>query len=468
MEVQIISIETIKPSSPTPFHNKIFNLSLLDQLIPAPYAPLIFFYPNPHHNSTTHLHEFLENLKKSLSETLTLFYPLAGEIKNNLSIDCTEQGAHFAITKVKNINLSQFLTKLDIQVLPQLLPCGTGFESNQNEPSSRITNIQVNQFECGGLAIGICISHKILDGTSLSTFLKSWAHAAYYNYSSASSEEKIIISPDFIASSLFPTNNSTWLQDSANKMFFSMFKKGHPKTKRFVFDHSYIEKIRAKATKPGSKCPSRVETVSAFLWRCFMATTTLSHDKCYVPKKHSLLTHIVNLRKKLEPNLSEYSIGNFIWVSNAKLLRNNDQTEEELSSLVRKIRESISIINGELVKKFQNGDEGHVLMRESLKEIEEYASMEGGVDHYGFTSWCKLGFYEVDFGWGKPIWVSGIGASDYSVYMNFIVLMDTKCGEGVEAWVTLDERDMEVLVQNVEDYVDIDPSPLKINCDTGC
>jgi hypothetical protein len=45
MEVQIISKQNVRPSSPTPPHLRNFKLSLLDQLVTVPYAPILLFYP---------------------------------------------------------------------------------------------------------------------------------------------------------------------------------------------------------------------------------------------------------------------------------------------------------------------------------------------------------------------------------------------------------------------------------------
>ncbi|GKE31678.1 vinorine synthase-like protein [Tanacetum coccineum] len=48
------------------------------------------------------------------------------------------------------------------------------------------------------------------------------------------------------------------------------------------------------------------------------------------------------------------------------------------------------------------------------------------------------------------------------VFMNLVTLMDTKCGGGIEAWVNLDEQDMENLQGNQEllAYASLDPSPI--------
>lgn len=57
-----------------------------------------------------------------------------------------------------------------------------------------------------------------------------------------------------------------------------------------------------------------------------------------------------------------------------------------------------------------------------------------------FTSLCGLKLYEaVDFGWGKPTWVNILPVSNG--VSTLVTLMDTKDG-GVEAWVTLNEKDM--------------------------
>ena len=100
-------------------------------------------------------------------------------------------------------------------------------------------------------------------------------------------------------------------------------------------------------------------------------------------------------------------------------------------------------------------------MRKSLKEIGEFGSKEAAVDYLGFSSWCGFGFYEIDFGWGKPIWVSSF-AVNAPVFMNLIILMETRLGDGIEAWVTLDQQEMDIMEHDQElmAFISVDPSPL--------
>lgn len=81
------------------------------------------------------------------------------------------------------------------------------------------------------------------------------------------------------------------------------------------------------------------------------------------------------------------------------------------------------------------------------------------------TSMCNGGFYEADFGWGKPIWsCMGNADVDIPVLSNLIFLTDTRSGGGIEAWVTLDEHKMKVFEKDPEllSFASVDPSLIEI------
>lgn len=172
MEVEIVFKGSVKPYSPTPSHLRTHKLSLLDQLIPSPYAPIILFYLGSDVDVPTNM----ESMKKSLSESLTRFYPLAGRIRDDLSADCNDEGARYVEAQV-HASLGEFLTKPDLMLLHRFLPCEL-VSKESDMAGAHVSNIQVNVFDCGGIAVGVCISHKVLDGAALSTFLRVWTSAA--------------------------------------------------------------------------------------------------------------------------------------------------------------------------------------------------------------------------------------------------------------------------------------------------
>lgn len=74
---------------------------------------------------------------------------------------------------------------------------------------------------------------------------------------------------------------------------------------------------------------------------------------------------------------------------------------------------------------------------------------------YSCTSWCGFPWYEADFGWGKPFWVSSVSFDAYEV----IVLMDTINGDGIEAWLSLKENVMAEFERDVDILTFCSPLP---------
>ncbi|XP_021904874.1 vinorine synthase-like [Carica papaya] len=444
MEVEIISQENIKPSSPTPQSLRVFKFSLLDHFMPSSYIPFLLFYDFSE-NGCHYTNNHLQRLKKSLSETLARFYPLAGKMKDDYSIDCDDEGANFLEARV-NCTLHQFLFKPDLLLLHKFLPCQPLLLIG-SVAGTYVTNIQVNVFECGSIAIGLCVSHKIVDGAGLSTFLEVWTANARDNTCNKNIDIGDLLSVSFVSTNLFPAKDDLWLKDSVTEILSSSLKEGKFVTRRFVFDAPAIAILKDRA-----RSLTRVEAVSALIWNCTMAASQKKHGS----PRRCLLSHSVNLRTRMSHPASKKSLGNQVWVATARLRA--DQ-ERELDHLAREVRVGISNINGDFVKEL-GGEKGKEMMLDYIKEIGEFSSKDGA-DSLAFTSWCKLGFYEADFGWGKPVWVSTIGL-EAPVLMNSVALIDTRSGDGIEAWVILDEEEM-ILLQNdnnLLNYASLNPTPL--------
>ncbi|XP_031406983.1 stemmadenine O-acetyltransferase-like [Punica granatum] len=461
MEVKINSEELIKPSSPTPQHLRAFKLSLLDHLIQVPFTPVIFFYPSNSEQAGPCLDvpQKLDLLKKSLSRTLTQLYPLAGKIRDDgLYIDCNDGGARFVEASV-NMSLTQFLTDPDLVLLNKLLP-NDEFLIGEFPELTHPVNIQVNVFRCGGIALGICNSHRLHDGTSEGVFLKEWAAIA--RGSGGGSGSSGLAARDLmVAAELFPAND-LWLRDSSKIMFNSMCKPGNSVTKRFTFTGPAIEALRTRGKGPSAKNPTRVEAVTGLLWKCAMAALERKNNGLRRP---SVFTHLVDIRNRMNPPLSG-PLGNFLWLAAAHYMgttKSHDGTEDVLPSLVGELRGAISKVDGEFVSGLRQDKS---LISSSLEKVlgvglSEYGH---GVDHFVCSSWCSFRFYDIDFGWGRPVWVSNIGLCK-PMFLNLIFLVDTRSGDGIEAWVTMDDQEMALLQEDPElrAFANVNPSPLTIS-----
>ncbi|XP_022145195.1 BAHD acyltransferase At5g47980-like [Momordica charantia] len=324
--------------------------------------------------------------------------------------------------------MSQILKEPDSEILTKLLPCSVLCTEPVEEYSQIVA--QANVFNCGGIVISICLLHKLMDATSMSCFLTFWASINKGSSFDSSFCNDIVCSNYKLVSSLFPqTNSSSFDHSSVQQAFSKCEKKRH--FKRVVFKSKAISDLKAKSKSKDVPNPTSVEVLSGFIWKCIWEAASAP----------SILTHAVNLRKRItvEPSLREVCVGNIFWVIVAHYLA-EEEKQVEVSELVSLLRHSFAEINGDYI---QGSGDIVKLMKERKKLLCEAPKL------CIFTSWRNIGFNEVDFGWGKPIWVATAGDSNVTKD-NIVVLLDAISGDGVEVWILLDEEEMKLLEQNPE------------------
>jgi shikimate O-hydroxycinnamoyltransferase len=163
-------------------NQELLQKSPISQIAPSLNVPRIFFYPaeaDQEHGHVNINEERSKQLPQSLSEVLTLFYPLAGRyIKDGASIDCNDKGAEYLEVHV-NRSLSELLERVDqheIELLNQLVHL-----LSDSDDTPLVSTVQFNMFECGGLAIGVGVPHRILDAFSAFAFINAFAGACRSN-----------------------------------------------------------------------------------------------------------------------------------------------------------------------------------------------------------------------------------------------------------------------------------------------
>ncbi|GMP78236.1 hypothetical protein CsSME_00034255 [Camellia sinensis var. sinensis] len=149
MKVVVTSKQTIKPSNQTPHYLCQLKLSFLDQKQQPHYLPFVYFYASGL-NKATSVRRRSEKLKKSLSETLSWFYPLAGRVKDNLFVDCNDEGVPFLEVQVES-SLDHVVGQSNCNSqLNNLFPY-----PDFDDAGDLLLAVQVNFFQCGGMAIGL-------------------------------------------------------------------------------------------------------------------------------------------------------------------------------------------------------------------------------------------------------------------------------------------------------------------------
>ncbi|KAM7480930.1 hypothetical protein LguiB_005513 [Lonicera macranthoides] len=126
-----LHIETIRPASPTPSHLKRYNLSPMDQVTPRIYMPIVFNYPNHVPSSLKDVADKSSQLKSSLSEILTHYYPFGGRLRCGAYVDCNDKGVEFQEANIK-CGLSEILEKPENEAVGLVFPSGLAWGKMDN------------------------------------------------------------------------------------------------------------------------------------------------------------------------------------------------------------------------------------------------------------------------------------------------------------------------------------------------
>ncbi|KAL2323176.1 hypothetical protein Fmac_027555 [Flemingia macrophylla] len=384
MDVEIISSQIIKPSCPTT-HPRYYKLSILDQFVPPEYIPMVLFYSgDPNTQAITDItHQRMKQLKESLSQSYT--------------INCNDEGVHFTEAKV-SCSLSEFFNQPNLpSLLYKLIP---NQALNEVSTEGYTTMVKVTCFASGSMVIGTLVSHMVTDGAGASFFLNSWGSNSLIGESQHELEFPNFDTP-------FPRNNVCNQDTNVTAFKENFLNEGRLATRRFLFDAKAISRLKTQGSSLTVKNPTRVEVVSSFLCKCVAKASKAKSGL----ERSTLVTHALNMRRKASPNFSNSCMGKFTWVVTALTSAN-----DELAEMVNKFREAVNSINSDFVKNFQ-GEGGFVKYCETAKHLIETASDSArmsadGVNYLNYSSWCNFGLYDVDFGWGKPIWVSCIPECD--------------------------------------------------------
>ncbi|XP_071695128.1 limonoid 21-O-acetyltransferse-like [Rutidosis leptorrhynchoides] len=421
IKVENQSSKFIKPTVPTPETHCRFKLGFLDEIAPCiDVAITLFFSPNSNHNP-----KFIVQLENSLAKTLTRFYPLAGRYAQDVqTIECTDDGVEFIQAKV-NVKLEEIIGSevVDVKLLIN------EFKPSKNRAAHQfidpLLSIQVTKFECGSLAIGVCATHKLVDASTLCTFINEWA-----TINREENNIELSTGPGFNSSTLFPARG---LHHFPYQPMSSDMLSKHI-IKKYTFTGSEISTMKAKVmvhdqrNSTRNQYWSKVQLVGATITKAFISSSVDRTTHEY-PREFAVV-QALNLRGKMASLIHKHSCGNILAICITKCghLETTAELAHVLSDSIKKSISKFSMVS-------LDSEEGQSLVWDS---VLQFINIPESTNKITVTSWCKFPFYEANFGTGKPIWV----APYIEPVKNVVYLLDNAQGDGVEAFVFLEIKDV--------------------------
>ncbi|KAG5568695.1 hypothetical protein H5410_064294 [Solanum commersonii] len=185
-------------------------------------------------------------------------------------------------------------------------------------------------------------------------------------------------------------------------IFPSYINTTRPKivTRRFICDALAIANLKNTIEDLTAIRPTRVVLIMSLIWKVLVGISTAKNGH----SRNSSLLFLINLRGK----------------------SNMEARKDELNDFVKLVGNTIGDTCVAIGKAESVDDISSLIVNNQRKVIEKFAQGDE-IDVYPSTSWCRFCWYETDFGWGKPFWVS---------------LVECDAFDGIEAWVSLKENDM--------------------------
>eukprot|EP01018_Ginkgo_biloba_P006207 Gb_33595 [translate_table: standard] len=413
-----------------------FFLSNFDQNLVFTVETLHFFGANP----GKPWEDVAEKIAGALSKLLVTYDYMAGRLKLNseqgrLEIDCNGAGAMFAAAS----------SELAVAQLPditypnpafaQLILQEYGVEKLQDLP---LLFLQVTRFKCGGFAIGLGTNHTLMDGFAAVDFMK--------NLASVAKGEGLAVIPRTDRSCLKArsplrieyehlefTRFSNIPHESEAGSAFTATAVGEvcdvksaaaapkPSFKLFSITGEMLNRLKHKATEDGrvQQCTG-FEAVTALLWQAHAtALETNLH-------KTSTVLFAVDVRPRMTPPLPKEFSGNAVFPGYARATV-EELRECPLSLCVQKVQEGIARVTDEYV-------------RSAIDWLEVYKGVPCADRSIVVSPWKRLGFDEVEYPWGKPLYSGPVIDS----WMDFVLLLpNNKKQEGLNVFMALEDHVME-------------------------
>lgn len=370
-----------------------------------------------------HFLSMVELLKKSLSETLVHFYPLAGRLLTSsddvVYIDCNDAGADLIEASAPDVGVEDIMVAEIGPVVRQLFALDGAI--NLNGHFLPLLVVQVTKLR-DGVAIGFAINHAVVDGTSLWHFINSWADLC---------RGVATISHSPLHSRCFDIKGSRIALNLPKTQTIDKFSPPALTEKIFHFSKETISRLKDRANRKNSKDPiiiSSFQALSAHIWQAITRARNLPPDETTTFKL------AVNCRPRLIPPLPYSYFGNAIQIVSTKVTA-GELLACDICSAAWLLHRIISPHRDGNIRAELQRYKQHRTVLKLDRTIRDNSVMMG--------SSPRFPMYDNDFGWGRPVGVRSGWANKFDGKMS--AYPEREGGGGVDVEICLPPYSMAAL-----------------------
>lgn len=376
-------------------------------------------------------------LKRSLSQTLSQFPPLAGRFKTDSNgyvyITCNDAGVDFIHANATSLFIRDILSPIHV---PDCVKSFFAFDRTVSYDGHHkpILAVQVTEL-ADGIFVGCAMNHAVTDGTSFWNFFNTFAELS-------KGIKKISKQPDFSRDSVLISQAVLIVPEGGPKVTFN---ENEPLSERiFSFSREAIWKLKSRVnnknhwahnpdinpielmgklsndtyqnnnnsrkvtailenwfknavSKPqeneSNVSPTAAGEISSFQSLCSLLWQAVTRARKLSPSKMTTFRMAVNCRHRLNPKLDPLYFGNAIQ-STPTYATAGDVLSRDLRWCAEQLNKSVVAHGDETVRSFVKDWEGN-----------PRCFPLGNVDGASMTmgSSPRFPMYDNDFGWGRPL-----------------------------------------------------------------
>ncbi|KAF3517094.1 hypothetical protein DY000_02063554 [Brassica cretica] len=405
----------------------------------------VFFYKITG-STREHFHSFiLPKLKLSLSLVLRDYLPLTGRITSNPN----EPKPNIIVSQNDAVSVTVAETDADFSLLSSygqrpaselhaLIP-----ELPVSDDSAKILSLQITLFPEEGFSIGVAAHHGVVDGKMSTMFVKAWAHLC--------KQENRVVAP--LPETLTPSLDRSLIKDTTGLdeemiNIVRSLKQGKligrgglssaPASEgrdddvvfaTLVLSRGDVERLRERV-KNESQDPSQLHLSTFVISYAYMWTCLVKARGGNMERSVSFL-FVGDFRERLDPPLPATYFGNCMFPAGSY-----GNTAAEFAGeggFVTAVEILSGMVKGLSSRKIETIAEEFKISFDCVGVTSQFGSLAGST---------RLGVYDSDFGWGRPVKVDVV-----SIEGNTISMAERRDESGgIELGLCMKKADLDIVL----------------------